>query len=137
MRIMPRTSDATPTKGELEILGHLWERGPSELGTICTAIRDSRPIATTTVATMLKLMLNKGLLVRVRGERGYLWHAKLTRKAATRGLVRRLLDAAFSGSAHSLISHLLEDGKVSENERKQIEQLIDRQRKGSPAEDTR
>ncbi|HMS16298.1 MAG TPA: BlaI/MecI/CopY family transcriptional regulator [Planctomycetota bacterium] len=129
---MARQRDSSPTPGELEILNHLWDSGASELKTICAAIRAERPIATTTVATMLKLMLQKGLVQRVSGERGYLWKAKLTRTAAKRGLVGRLLDAAFAGSAHGLISHLLEDGQVSATERAEIEELLRQHRTEAP-----
>ena len=42
----------------------LWQAGPSSLGQICRALRLRRPIATTTVATILKVMLDKKLVHR-------------------------------------------------------------------------
>lgn len=53
---MARPASAQPTDGELEILNVLWERGPSGLKPVCDGLRQARPVATTTVATMLKLM---------------------------------------------------------------------------------
>ena len=61
---MARPPSTHPTDGELELLQILWQAGPSSLGRICTALRLRRPIATTTVATMLKVMLDKGLIRR-------------------------------------------------------------------------
>lgn len=130
---MPRPSSNSPTDGELEILNHLWEGGPLELGALCARIRENRPVATTTVATMLKIMLDKRLVTRLDGERGYRWKARLSRTAANRGLVRRLLDAAFQGSAEGLVSHLLQDGELSEQERRAIERLL-RQPPDAPEE---
>jgi predicted transcriptional regulator len=58
-------------------------------------------VATTTIATMLTLMRDKGLVDRADGPRGYAWSARITRKAARAGLISRLVDLAFEGSALS------------------------------------
>jgi hypothetical protein len=47
---------------------------------------------TTTTATMLKLMRDKELVDRADGPHGYVWSAKITRKAARAGLIGRLID---------------------------------------------
>ena len=77
---MARPPSAHPTDGELEMLQVLWQAGPSSLGQICPALRLRRPIATTTVATILKVMLDKKLVHRKRTPQGYLWSAKTTRQ---------------------------------------------------------
>ena len=56
---MVRPPSTHPTDGELELLQVLWQNGPCGLGQICAALRQRRPIATTTVATNLKSMLEK------------------------------------------------------------------------------
>ena len=50
-----------------------------------------RPVAPTTVATMLKLMREKGLVERRDGPRGYLWSAKISRRTSRAGLLSSLL----------------------------------------------
>src|SRR3954468_24358030 len=122
---MARPPSRQPTDGEMEILNVLWDRGPSELGAICAALRSERPLATTTVATMLKVMLDKGLVARSEGKRGFVWNARLTRRTAQRGLVSKLLDRAFDGSAGLLVSHLIDEGQLSERERKEILALLE------------
>ena len=122
---MARPSSTQPTDGELRILQVLWEAGPAELGKVCSALRRSRPVATTTVATMLKVMREKGLVKRSQGPRGYLWSATAGEKVTTKGLLRKLLDTAFEGSAQRLVAHLLEDGKLSRADRAQIQQMLD------------
>src|SRR4051812_1656871 len=62
--IMARPPSVQPTEGELEILKVLWEAGPSGLRQVCAGLRAHRPVATTTVATMLKVMQEKGLVER-------------------------------------------------------------------------
>ena len=122
---MARPPNTHPTDGELELLQVLWQAGPCSLGQICTALRLRRPIATTTVATILKTMLGKKLVVRKNTPQGYLWSAKTTRQNAATGLVRKLVDLVFDGSAHRLVAHLLESHQLSDREREELRRLID------------
>ena len=68
---MARPPSVHPTDAELEILKVLWDAGPSELGKIATALNRGRAVATTTVATTLKVMLQKGSVGRSDGPRGH------------------------------------------------------------------
>lgn len=131
---MARTPSSQPTDGELEILRILWDTGPVELGRLCERLRAGRPVATTTVATMLKVMLQKGLVERKPGARGFVWSAKVSREAAADRLLTRLLDRLFDGSAQSLVAHLLGEGKLSAKDRRQILEMLEAgpERKPSP-----
>lgn len=122
---MARTPSTHPTDGELELLQILWQTGPCSLGQICSALRLRRPVATTTVATILKIMLEKKLISRKRTPQGYLWSAKTTRQNAATGMVRKLVDLVFDGSAQRLVAHLLESDQLSDEERKELHRLID------------
>ena len=122
---MARPPSIHPTDGELELLQVLWQAGPRSLGEICGALRLRRPVATTTVATMLTVMLDKKLVHRTKGPRGYLWSAKTTRQGAATGMVRKLIDLVFEGSAQRLVAHLLQSGQLTDRERKELRRLID------------
>ena len=127
---MARPASAQPTDGELEILKILWSTGPAELGQICTALREQRPVAATTVATMLKVMQTKGLVKRSPGARSTLWSAKLTQKNASSSLLRKLVDRVFDGSAQRLVVHLLEEGNLSQRDRDEIRRMLERSENG-------
>ncbi len=122
---MARPPSANPTDAELEILKVLWDAGPSELGAIVAALNQRRTVATTTVATTLKVMLQKGSVERADGPRGYLWNARVGRNEATSGLLRKLLDRAFDGSAGRLVARLVEDGALSRQDRDEIRRLLE------------
>jgi predicted transcriptional regulator len=121
---MARPPSQQPTDGELELLAFLWEHGPTPLRQICSGLRHRRPVATTTVATMLGVMLGKGLVARTSGPRGYLWSAAVSRQAATNSLVGKLVDRMFDGSAQRLVAHLIESGEFSPAEQAEIESLL-------------
>jgi BlaI family transcriptional regulator, penicillinase repressor len=122
---MARRPTPHPTDGELEMLQVLWQAGPSSLGRICKALRQRRPIATTTVATMLKVMLDKKLVHRKRTPQGYLWSARSTRQTTAAGMVRKLVDLVFDGSAQRLVAHLLESDQLDDREREELRRLIE------------
>jgi predicted transcriptional regulator len=124
---MPRPPSLHPTDGELEILRVLWEQGSSALGTICEALRREREVATTTVATMLRVMLDKGLVRRKQAARGQQWSAAITQNAAAKSMVGKLVDGVFDGSAGRLAAHLVE-ARLSPEELSELRKLIDSNR---------
>ena len=130
---MARPQNQQPTDVELEILSLLWKSGPLELGPLCQAMREVRQVATTTVATMLSVMINKGLAKRTKGDKGWKYSAVVTREDAAKDLVRKLVDRAFDGSASMLVSHLLDRGELTTEERKQIMELLREESASSPA----
>jgi predicted transcriptional regulator len=122
---MARPPSAHPTDAELEILKVLWDAGPSELGAIVSSLNRGRPVATTTVATTLKVMVQKGWVERAEGPRGYRWSARVSREQTTSGLLRRLVDRAFDGSAGRLVARLIEDRALSARDREEIRRLLE------------
>jgi BlaI family penicillinase repressor len=122
---MPRPASEHPTDGELEILRVLWENGASSLGTVCEALRRQRDVATTTVATMLRVMFDKGLVRRKQAARGLQWSAAVTQSAAAKSMVGKLVDGIFDGSAGRLAAHLVEAGQLSSDELAELRKLID------------
>jgi predicted transcriptional regulator len=122
---MARSANPHPTDGELEILRALWDREAATLGDVCESLRRERDVATTTVATMLGVMLEKGLVRRKKAARGYQWSAGVSRAAAAKGMVGKLVDSVFDGSAGRLVSHLVEGGKLSASELAELRTLID------------
>ena len=122
---MARPASEHPTDGELEILRVLWEHKSATLGQVCQALRADRDVATTTVATMLGVMLDKGLVRRKKGKRGHVWSAAVTHDAAARGMVGKLVDGVFDGSASRLVTHLVEGGKLSDGELAELRELLE------------
>jgi BlaI family transcriptional regulator, penicillinase repressor len=122
---MARSASSRPTDGELEILKVLWVIGPAELGQIRAQLQKQRPVATTTIATMLKVMLGKKLVKRSDGERGYVWTACATRTRTASDLVRKVLDHVFDGSAGRLVAHLLEETELGPRDRDEIRKLLE------------
>ena len=125
---MARPPSKTPTDGELEILRVLWAKGKVNLSTLCEALRAEREVATTTVATMLKVMLDKGLVKRSGSGRNVQWSAALSRDRTAQGIVGKVVDEVFEGSTWRLVAHLVESKQLSDADLKELEQLVNTKR---------
>jgi BlaI family penicillinase repressor len=122
---MARPPGTAPTDRELDILQVLWGTPSASLSEICEALRREREVATTTVATVLKVMADKGLARRTADRR---WEAAVSRHQAGRGLIDRLLNRVFDGSAQTLVTHLVESHPLSTQEIDQLRELLDEYR---------
>lgn len=126
---MARPRSAHPTDTELEILHVLWRIGPASLGNVHDELRQHREVAKTTVATMLKLMLDKKLVRRREGARGYRWSAAVSREKTAGTMVGKLIAGVFEGSAKRMVAHLVHSGRITEKELAEMSRLVEEQRR--------
>src|SRR4029078_1589878 len=92
------------------------------------ASREARAVAPPTVATSLRVMLDKNLVKRKPARRGHQWSAVVTQNAAAHSMVGKLIDGVFHGSPGRLAVHLVEAVKLSTNELAELRELIDSNR---------
>ena len=126
---MPRPGSKHPTEGELTILKVLWDHGPTRLSAICESLSVKRKTAPSTVATMLKIMKNKGLVKRVASSRRVVWQAELSQEKAGGGMLQSLMNRLFDGSASKVVMHLLEGGDLSQTDQEEIRRLLESRRR--------
>jgi BlaI family penicillinase repressor len=122
---MARPPSTQPTDAELEILKVLWDQSPAGLGHIHSVIQERRQVALTTIATTLKTMLAKGLVARQDGPRGYIWSATASRGSTATGLLGKLVQHVFDGSARCLVAHLIQEGALDDRDRAEIQALLE------------
>ncbi len=133
---MARTASKHPTDGELEILRILWANESCTLSEVCDQLRKERDVATTTVATMLRVMLDKKLVKRKnagprKDQRGYQWSAAISQEKTAGSMLGKLVDGVFEGSASRLVAHLVETEKLTEQELTELEALVDAKRRAA------
>ena len=128
---MARKTGVRPTGAELEILGVLWERGPSTVREVHHRLARGRDLGYTTVLKTLQIMAEKGLVRRDESQRAHVYSARLPEAQTQRQLVRDLLERAFDGSAMKLVMHALADRRASPEEIARIRQLLDEMEGGA------
>jgi len=105
--------DKRVTRFELQLLEKLWELGPSSVREVQEALPDDHRPAYTTVQTMIYRLEEKGAVRRVKKVgNAHIFEALLTRKAVRKRLVGDLLEM-FGDSPASVMSHLVETGKLT------------------------
>jgi len=123
---MPRRTPSSLTPVQLEIMNLFWEQGELGVAQVWRLLSDRRRVARNTVQTMLTRLVERGWLkVRVEANAFY-FRAARPRGSTLRGIVGRLVDTAFGGSATGLVMALLEDRRISAEEARRIRELIDR-----------
>ena len=122
---MPRPVSQNPTPGELEVLKIIWEAGASSSRDVLDRLnQDGKNRAYTSVASLMNVMVEKKLLKRKQQGRAFLYSAAVARQKTLSQILGDLVGRAFEGSASQLVAHLLESGKLSEEELNEIGKAI-------------
>jgi predicted transcriptional regulator len=113
------------TDRELEIMHVFWDHGPST----ATAIRDQlaaagRDLAYTTVATLIRILGEKGFLEQTNTERPFVYRPVRDFEEVSRNIVGDLIDRLFHGSREQLLVRLVEDRKLTAKERAALEAVL-------------
>lgn len=122
---MGRRARNGPTSAELEILGVLWERGPSTVREVHEALSGSRDVGYTTVLKQMQIMVAKGRLRREDQGRAHVYRPADAETASKREIVGDLMDRAFGGSAQELVLHALAAKPATPQELLEIRRLLD------------
>lgn len=104
---MPRTSRNIPPPLEMLCLQALWLRGESNVKDVREMVARSRPLAYTTIMTVLERLVRKGKLTRRKVGRAFVYSLQASREAMRRAAIRELVDGFFDGSEEELIRFLM------------------------------
>jgi predicted transcriptional regulator len=126
VRMMKKRELPKPTEGELQLLGILWERGPSTVRELFEEVNAERPVVYTGVLKLLQIMTEKGLVLRDERERAHVYRAAVSQADTEHRLLRELSERFFAGSAAQLALRALEMEKSSDDELDAIRQLIEK-----------
>jgi predicted transcriptional regulator len=120
--------------GELQhaIMTVLWSRGEATTAEVCEALRDERGLALTTIATMLRKMEEKGVVVHRSEGRQFVYRPSVSEDQVRRSMVGELVSRLFAGDPKALVAHLVSENEIDVAE---LEQL--RRRVGSPDDSPR
>ena len=121
---MPRKRTEQLTPLELEIMQVLWETGPANVQTVQQRL--ARPLAYTTVQTMLNVLQKKNKVKRTLKEKAYFYRPAVSRSQATGHAVGDLIDRMFGGSAENLVMSLVETRQLTPEKLNRLRQLVEK-----------
>jgi BlaI family penicillinase repressor len=120
-----RTPHPTLTPQELAIMKVVWRLDKATVRDVYETLRESRPIAYTTVMTMMKILEDKGYLKKSLVERAHVYRPAQRRQQVVGAMLRDFLDRVFDGAPDALLLHLAKDNKLTEKQRRLVQQLIE------------
>lgn len=121
MRTPIQLSDA-----ELKIMQTLWEQSPKTMAQITQALFDETAWTKNTVITLLKRMIAKGTVSVNEAVFPKTYAPKVAREALARQETKSLLKRLFKGSRTMLMSNMVEEGGLTDDELDEMIRLLQR-----------
>ncbi|SIO13752.1 Predicted transcriptional regulator [Singulisphaera sp. GP187] len=116
------------TERELQLMHTFWSRGgtPATVAEIRDALAATGlELAYTTVATVVRILADKGFLRQTNADRPFLYVADRSYEDVSRSLLGEVLDRVFRGSREILLVRLLEQERLGERERERLRAILD------------
>jgi BlaI family penicillinase repressor len=93
---------------ELLCLKALWSLNEGNVKDVQQIVAQSRPLAYTTIMTVLDRLVRKGKITRRKVGRAFVYYPQASRDSMRRAAIRELLEGFFDGSAEQLVMFLRE-----------------------------
>jgi BlaI family penicillinase repressor len=113
-----------PTKSELEILQVLWEQGPSTVRTVNDELLKQKDVNYTTTLKLMQIMADKGILKRDESQMKHIYRVAEEEQKTKAHLLDKFVDTMYKGSASKLVMQLLGNKKTSEQELREIKDIL-------------
>lgn len=108
---MPKPARDVPPPLELLCLKALWTLQEGNVKEVQRIVNETRPLAYTTIMTVLERLLRKGKLARRKVGRAFIYTPQSGRDEMRKAAIRELLESFFDGSEDELLRFL---GKAPE-----------------------
>ncbi len=122
---MARPKATELTERELEIMQVVWSAGEQTIGQIRDSLAaQGHDRAYTTVATLVRILHEKGFLEQTTDVRPFSYSATRSEEDVSRRLLDDLLERVFGGSRSELLVRLFQRRKLTAKERAVLEALL-------------
>jgi predicted transcriptional regulator len=109
---------------QLAVMRVLWARGTAATAEVAAALEAERPLAHTTVATLLTRLEKRGLVAAQRDGRQLVYRATVTEPQVRRSMVAALVATLFEGDAEALVSHLVRESELDAGDLDRVKALL-------------
>lgn len=128
---MARPKAKELTARELEVMHVFWERNQSDSVTEMTVseVRDAlqragRDLAYTTVATLVRILVEKEFLNQTNEERPFFYQAIRSFDEVSGSMLGDMIQKVFGGSREKLLVRLMEERKLTKKELKALDDIL-------------
>jgi predicted transcriptional regulator len=122
---MGRPAAAELTQRELEVMHVFWRSGEQTVAEARDALAASgRDLAYTTVATLVRILSEKGFLEQTSGERPFRYRPLRSYEEVSSRLLGELVERVFRGSREQLLVRLLGKQRLTQRERALLREVL-------------
>ncbi len=111
---------------EMEVLHHVWKLEEATVKQVRNRILEDREVAYTTIMTVMKNLADKGYLKYRKDGLSYVYSPAIEPESVRFNLVNDLVKKVFKGSPQELIQTLVKSEDLSDEDRDQIKDMIDK-----------
>jgi BlaI family penicillinase repressor len=123
--MMTRPQPPRLTPPQVEILRVLWQRSEATVIQIQQALQTGRPLAATTIATLLSRLEKRGLVAYRTEGRQYVYRAVLQERDAQQHALIGVTQDLFAGDVPTMVSQLLSSHELRPGDLARVRQLIE------------
>ncbi|HEX7182254.1 MAG TPA: BlaI/MecI/CopY family transcriptional regulator [Thermoanaerobaculia bacterium] len=120
-----RAKTKTLTEQELEIMKVVWELKSATVRDVYESLRERKPVAYTTVMTMMNVLEGKGHLVKRPEGRAYVYEPVQAKGEVISNMVDDFLGRVFDGAAQPLLLSLVKERRLSREDLEEISRMIE------------
>ena len=110
---------------ELAVMKVVWRLEEASVREVYETLRKRRPVAYTTVMTMMSTLEAKGYLKKRAEGRAFRYRPARPEGRVITSLVREFVERVFDGASRPLLAHLVMEGRLTQGEREELKRLID------------
>ncbi|PYO29920.1 MAG: BlaI family transcriptional regulator [Gemmatimonadetes bacterium] len=110
------------TDRELDVMSVLWNAQSATVAEVRERLADD--LAYTTVLTVLRTLEQKGHVAHTGEGRAHRYRPLVKRAAAGRSALRRIVDKVFDGSPELLMTQLVSDKNLTDEELRRLRKLL-------------
>ena len=110
---------------ELAVMKVVWRLEEASVREVYEMLRKRRPVAYTTVMTMMGTLEAKGFLKKRADGRAFRYRPARPEGRVITSLVREFIDRVFDGASRPLLAQLVVESRLSKEEREELKRLID------------
>lgn len=113
---------------ELQIMNVVWSKGKATVHEVRDELSRGRRPAYSTILTMMRKLEAKGYLKHEIDDRTYVYESAISRKTVRQSLAGDLIDRLFEGSSSLLLTSLVEQDRIGDEELSEIKKLLKNRR---------
>jgi predicted transcriptional regulator len=122
---MGRPAARELTERELEVMHVFWNRPDMTAAEVREELaRSGLDRAYTTIATLVRILVDKGFLAASNDERPFRYRPTRSYEEVSRSLLGELIERVFLGSRAELLVRLMEEAALTERERSLLREIL-------------